>query len=158
MKYFPKLMFALDKSNSVNSTTGTTLLHSRSFNVTPIKNSFAFGDEFIATISSMDSKGTLKTFGGDFYRARLIRRGGRNISDGIPCRLNDNEDGTYDVKAPLLLEGLLELEVKLVICFEGIRELLKQTKGLSYWGIHFIATLENGENTTCNMNFSYFPK
>ena len=152
--FFPKTLRAV-----INMKTKTSVQNSKIFtsffNVSLDKHNYYFGDEFTATIMSRDSTGNRKTFGGDYYRARLIRDNSL-YPDGIPCRVTDNEDGSYTVKAPLVLNGRLTLEVVLVIPIEGIHEILEKTKDKPWWGAFFKAELESGEKVICNTNLSTY--
>ena len=66
--------------------------------------------------------------------------------------MKDNQDETYAVRAPLVLEGSLTLEVKLVVSLERIAEVVKQTEHLVHFEHDYIATLVSYENTIFNVN------
>ena len=115
---------------------------------------YTLGDKFRATITSLDRENRTKKFGGDYYRARLVRKTEDRPADGIPCKVTDNHDGSYSVSAPLLLEGILVLEVKLVNSIEGIREIVEKTESKVVWLMRYEATLETKEKVTCNVELS----
>ena len=150
--YFPQTLSALHQLKVQNPNANADLF-TRSYVVTYKKTSYKIGDEFFATITSINGNGKPKGFGGDYYRARLIRRIDA-YPDGIPCRVTDNNDGTYSVKVPLVLQGALKLDVKLVYSIETIHEVVNQTEVLTSWGLPFRATLESGENVTCNVDLT----
>ena len=129
------------------------LTKSASINVT--KSEYEFGDEFVATITSRDGGERTKKFGGDYYRARLIR-GIPYHPDGIPCRVVDNEDGAYTVKAPLVLKGKLNLNVVLVQSFEWIIQVEQMTEHLTSWNPKYFVTLESKEEVPCKVDSSAY--
>ena len=144
---FLNLMLSLHKQQQFNPSLNISLYTSSASIV--IKNTyFTLGDEFTATIFSIDGRGRPKTFGGDYYRARLVRGNG-TYPDGIPCRVIDNLDGSYTVKAPLLLEGKLTLIVILVLPVEGIRDAIEETSRYTCDLEGYIARLESNETVVC---------
>ena len=154
--YFPELMLNFQKLRKNNPTLKKAFFtHSASVNFE--RTSYNLGEEFLATITSQDWEQRLKKFGGDYYRARLLRKRNNEAIDGIPCKVVDNCDGTYIVTAPLLLEGPLTLEVKLVNSVEAIREIVMKTEQLVTWKMRFMAKLESGEVVTCNVQLSNRP-
>ena len=151
--YFPDLMVnfqKLDKFNPTLNQTISTRFASVSFNRT----NYILGEKFQATITSQDGKRGPKQFGGDYYRARLIQQSSSKAPDGISCKIVDNCDGTYTVTAPLLLEGPMILEVKLVNSVEAIREIVMKTEQLITWRMKFMATLESGDVVMCNVQLA----
>ena len=66
--------------------------------------------------------------------------------------MKENHDGTYAVRAPLVLEGSLILEVKLVVSLERIAEVVNQTEHLVHFEHDYIVTLASYENTIFNVN------
>ena len=159
--YFPDLVFNIKRQQELNPDQDPSLFTHSALLTLP-KKSFSFGDQFEATLTSVDSKGRAKKVGGDYYRARLLMQhnnsNGRKYADGIPCRVIDNNNGTYTLKAPLALQGSLKLHVKLVHTLEAIMEIIRQTDGLATWGLQYQAKLQTNEIVTCNMNLSSFRK
>ena len=149
-KFAPKFAKAIIQYKSIPDDK-KFFTQSASIHVT--KSDYEFGDKFVATITSRDGEGRAKKFGGDYYRARLIR-GNTDYPDGIPCRVFDNENGTYAVKAPLVLEGDLILEVRLVQSIEGTMETVRQTEAMTVWSTDFNAIFENRESGRCNVNLT----
>ena len=146
--HFHSLMSSLNKHNNANPMENRSLF-TQTAGVTVHKTELNFGEEFVATITSIDGEGRVKKFGGDYYRARLVRDNTMS-PDGIPCRIIDNENGTYTVRAPLLLEGILHLEIKLVMTAEAVFYVLKRTN-FSAYGPTYIAILESQEEVECNV-------
>ena len=151
--YFPNLMENFQKLEKANPNLNKTL-STRSASVSFNQTSYKFGEMFLATIRSLDGEQRPKQFGGDYYRARLVQKHSIGPSDGIPCKVVDNCDGTYTVTAPLLLKGLLLLEVKLVNSVEAIKYIVMKTENLVTWRIRQFAKLESNEDVTCNMLLS----
>ena len=88
--HFSKTVIAL-KAHNLNNPKHNSNLYTNSFSVFIQKSLYYVGDEFVATIRSFDSNKIQKLFGGDYYRARLIRNNSKYL-DGIPCRVTDNEN------------------------------------------------------------------
>ena len=154
--YFPKMVAGIkaqEESNQLND----PKLYTQSVSISVRKRDHEFGDEFVATLTSRDGEGRAKKFGGDYYRARLIR-GNTQYPDGIPCRVIDNEDGTYIVKAPLVLDGELVLDVTLVASVEVIRLVNQETAPIEAGEHKYFATLESGENVQCDVNLSAYKR
>ena len=151
--YFPDLMVNFQKLDRFNPTSNKTMSTCFSL-VTFNRTSYKFGDDFQATITSQNGKRRPKQYGGDYYRARLINKNSFLPSDGIPCKIVDNYDGTYTATAPLLLEGRLVLDVPLVNPVEAIRKIVMKTEQLISWDKRYEATLESGEVVTCNVQLA----
>ena len=151
--YFPNLMKNLKKLEEFNiALNNRSFTHSSSIKL--MQTNYTLGEEFRAIITSLDRENRTKKFGGDYYRARLVRKNESRPADGIPCKVTDNNDGSYSVSAPLLLNGSFVLEVKLVISIEGIREIIQKTESIVTWFGHYVAKLETKEKVTCNLELS----
>ena len=152
--YFPNLIENLKKLEEFNlGLDNTSFTYSSSIKV--IQTNYTLGDEFRATITSLDRENRPKKFGGDYYRARLVRKSENRPSDGIPCKVTDNHDGTYSASAPLFLQGSLVLEVTLVHSIEAIREIIQKTESKkSSWLVRFEGILETQEKVTCDLELS----
>ena len=148
--YFPSLMSAIKNDNKLNPSHNSTYF-TMSGVITLSKTNYTLNDEFEATITSLDSKGRKKTFGGDYYRARLVRGDGK-YPDGIPCKVIDNSNGTYTVKAPLALEGSLTLDVKLVLTLQTIKRLINHTSFLCSNTTVYYSELESNETVPCALS------
>ena len=151
--YFPNLMKNLKKLEEFNiALNNRSFTHSSSIKL--MQTNYTLGEEFRAIITSLDRENRTKKFGGDYYRARLVRKSESRPADGIPCKVTDNNDGSYSVSAPLLLNGSFVLEVKLVISIEGIREIIQNTENIVTWFGRYEAKLETKEKVTCNLELS----
>ena len=148
--YFPLLMSAIENDNKLNPSHNSTYFTTSGV-ITLSKTNYMLNDEFEATITSLDSKGRKKTFGGDYYRARLVRGDGK-YPDGIPYEVIDNSNGTYTVKAPLVLEGLLTLDVKLVLTLQTIKRLINHTSFLCSNTTVYYSELESNETVRCALS------
>ena len=151
--YFPSLMSAIENDNKLNPTHEPTNFTTSGV-ITLSKTNYTLHDKFEATITSLDGKGQKKTFGGDYYRARLVRGDGR-YPDGIPCKVIDNSNGTYTVKAPLVLEGSLTLDVKLVLTLQTIKRLINHTSFLCSNTTLFYSKLESNETVRCALSLNW---
>ena len=151
--YFPSLVASIEKSVKENPTRNVKLF-TKTASINLNKTEFRFGQEFVAIITSIDGEGRAKKFGGDYYRARLIRGNTKN-PDGIPCRIIDNGDGTYTAKAPLLLEGHLKFDVVLSLSFGAILEVIDQIrKGICDHDM-YSARLNSGQSVGCSFSYEW---
>ena len=148
--YFPSLMSAIENDNKLNPTHNPTHF-TKSGVITLSKHIYTLNDEFEATITSLDGEGKRKTFGGDYYRARLVRGDGK-YPDGIPCKVIDNSNGTYKVKAPLVLQGSLTLDVKLVLTLQTIKRLINHTSFLCSNTTAYYSQLKNNVTIPCALS------
>ena len=153
--FFPELITSINRQKEANPLQNSVLFTHKT-SITVAKTKFKIGDEFEATLTSLDGTEKSKKFGGDYYRARLLSLPESQPPDGIPCRVIDNYDGTYTVKAPLIFKGLLKLDVTLVHTLESIIEIIKQTDHVATWGLQYQAKLQTNETVTCNTNLSTF--
>ena len=149
--FLPNLMSSITKRMKMK-TTDDIITKTASISVNTSK--FAVGEELVATLTSLDGRGRRKEFGGDFYRARLIR-GSNKLPDAIPCRIIDNNDGTYTIKAPLLFEGDLTLDVMLVTPLEGILEMIEETEKMLCDDRGYTATLQSKERVVCSASYDW---
>ena len=147
--YFPVLLLAIENDQNQNpyqnesffTKSGVVHLH---------KTNFTLHENFVATITSLDTTGRNRSWGGDHYRARIVRDNDNSTyPDGIPCKVHDNNNGTYTVEAPLPLEGLLQLQVKLVNTLPRIRRIINLTTTNCITHNHFWMTLESNEVVLC---------
>ena len=148
--YFPSLMSAIENDNKFNPTHNPAYF-TKSSVITLNKINYTLNDEFEATITSLDGQERRKIFGGDYYRARLVLDHER-YSDGIPCKVIDNNNGTYTVKAPLVLEGSLTLDVKLVLTLQTIKRLINHTSFPCSNTTVYYSELESNETVRCALS------
>ncbi|XP_076801307.1 NXPE family member 3-like isoform X2 [Clavelina lepadiformis] len=117
-KYFPAIITSLKKYEVQNPTRDPAAFTSETSTVSLETSNKAFkvGDVLVAHIQAKDRLNRSKTFGGDYFRARLIRtEPNGNLTDGIACKVKDHLNGSYTLQAPLLMAGTFILEVKLAI-------------------------------------------
>ena len=149
--YFPNLMSSIAKRMKMN-TTDDVITRTASINVD--KRKFVIGGELEATLTSLDGTGRRKAYGGDLYRARLIRGHGKYI-DAVPCKITDNNDGTYAIKVPLLLQGDFTLDVVLVTPLEGILKMIEETEKMLCDDRGYTATLQSKEEVICSASYDW---
>ncbi|CAK8685301.1 unnamed protein product [Clavelina lepadiformis] len=139
-----------------NDTSSFTTITSKLF----VKNrtSYVVGDVFVAHIQARDQLMRNKMFGGDYFRARLIRTRFGEAVDGIPCAIYDHANGTYTVKAPLLMSGDFTLEVKLLLSVEGIDRWIKFTELGEYKVVIHTAVLKSMELVYCGIHLTTFKR
>ena len=149
--FLPNLMTSITKRMKTK-TTNDVITKTASISVNT--NTFVIGEELVATLISLDGTGRRKEFGGDYYRARIIRGTGK-YPDAIPCRIIDNNDGSYTIKAPLLFEGNLTLDVMLVTPLEGILEMIKETEKMLCDDRGYFAALQSKEQVVCSASYNW---
>ena len=153
-EYFPELIQSIQMQEKINPSQNSTFF-THSGIITLHKTNYDFGEEIAATITSVDRKGRPKTFGGDFYHARLVRKQDETelYPDGIPCRVIDNNNGTYTVKAPLLLQGHLVLDVLLAHSLQGLKSIINKTVELTCSSITaYKAVLSDKQSSFCSFS------
>lgn len=151
--YFPSLIKAINESKESNPSFNPKLFTTTG--IVDVKTTnFEVGSELLATVTSIDGNGKAKKFGGDYYRARLSQNDSFR-PDGVPCRVIDNENGTYSVKSFLLLEGTLNLEIKLVLPLEGIIDVINETSKMLCKEHGYVATLKTKETVECSFSYDW---
>ena len=105
---------------------------------------YLVGHEFVAQIQARDLLNQSKGFGGDYFRAALINNSTSRSEyrDGIPCSVQDHLNGTYTLRAPLLVPGIYVLEVLLCASVELISAYVEWTNGRIHRGYIHTAQLE----------------
>ncbi|XP_078492189.1 NXPE family member 3-like [Ciona intestinalis] len=116
------------------------------------------GNSFSATIRAFNCRGKPKTFGGDYFRARIIRREDVGLirPNGIACNIIDNNDGSYAIRSPLPIPGAMVLEVVLVSSVEQVAKLVNVTGQRRFSGTGYSAELSSGEQVECNVDLTVF--
>ncbi|XP_066282535.1 NXPE family member 3-like [Branchiostoma lanceolatum] len=80
------------------------------------------GDVLTVTVVARDKKRRPKTYGGDFFRARLISSD-RSPKASSPGRVTDHCNGTYTVQFPLYWIGNVSVKIQLVHPSEAVKVL-----------------------------------
>ncbi|XP_076817776.1 NXPE family member 3-like [Clavelina lepadiformis] len=124
--------------------------------VTRNKLSYSVGDVFVAHIQARDQLMRNKMFGGDYFRARFIRTRFGEAVDGIPCAIYDHANGTYTVKAPLLMSGDFTLEVKLLLSVEGIDRWINFTEAPTIKRSYHHTLLKSNKKVVCGFHLDKF--
>uniref|UniRef100_H2ZEU4 Uncharacterized protein n=1 Tax=Ciona savignyi TaxID=51511 RepID=H2ZEU4_CIOSA len=159
--FFPELTNALNSFAKINPSHDELAFTSPNTTVIVIEGNrsrYMTGDTFKATIYAKDRLGRPKEFGGDFFRARLLRNTGFVIiPDGIPCVIIDHWNGSYSITAPLVQAAVFTLEVVLVSSLEAISRLIQFTATNREIGQVYLAELESGEKVHCNVDMSAYP-
>ncbi|CAK8683868.1 unnamed protein product [Clavelina lepadiformis] len=162
-QYFPTVMSSLTSLRKIQQidpiTDPMSFTSKRSTVEIDVKESYRVGDVLVAHIQAKNILGEDKVLGGDYFRARLIQKDlfGK-IIDGIACKIEDHMNGKYTLRVPLLFEGRMTLEVKLVLPLEGIAFYFDYTSMRNHKGNYFNATLQTNETVECNMDLNNFEK
>ncbi|XP_076821200.1 NXPE family member 3-like [Clavelina lepadiformis] len=162
MQYFPHLMKSLEQYRVKNPshdpdlyTWKTSILSVQSEKL------YGVGDTLYAHIQAKDMLNRSKEYGGDCFRARLIRKGSNGeVVDGIPCQIQDHLNGSYTLQVPLLLPGTFTLEVKtsVALSIEGIDKWIKFSALPDHKGLMFVSRLTTDETVECNMHLNDLEK
>ncbi|XP_057185789.1 NXPE family member 3-like isoform X2 [Triplophysa rosa] len=103
----------LDQSTSPVHTT---------FSVEGLNDTYKVGDTIRVTITARDHNNTVKSYGGDFFRAKLLNL---TLKAGVYGEVVDHSNGTYTVDFLLPWEGQAQVDVFLIISSEGVHVLNK---------------------------------
>ena len=121
--FMTQTTFSLRQYNRKNPNQHQSLFTSPKSSILIIKQKqYLVGHEFVAQIQARNSLNQSKGFGGDYFRAALINNSTNRseFRDGIPCSVQDHLNGTYTLRAPLLVPGTYVLEVLLCASVELI--------------------------------------
>ncbi|XP_078495759.1 NXPE family member 1-like [Ciona intestinalis] len=155
--YFPELMTSLKKFNQLRKQNTNFTLNTFSNSRVVIvdkRTKYKTGDILNARIDAYNWKENKRSFGGDYFVARLVYGNGL-YPDGIAGIVTDHRNGTYSIRVPLLIPGEARLEVKLMIPLEGIAELIRCTSLRKFLGTTYVGTFETLESTECNIDLSF---
>ncbi|XP_035694577.1 NXPE family member 3-like [Branchiostoma floridae] len=101
---------ALERVTHTNSTTFVVLGREREYRQ---------GDVLTAVIQARDAGGRPKTYGGDFFRAKLVSVRPREASSA--GHVTDHGNGTYTVQFPLYFVGGVKVSIELVHPSEAVK-------------------------------------
>ncbi|XP_066292253.1 NXPE family member 3-like isoform X2 [Branchiostoma lanceolatum] len=96
-----------------------THANSTTFVVINPEREYRQGDVLTAVIVARDARGRPKTYGGDFFRAKLVSVRPREASSA--GHVTDHGNGTYTVQFPLYWAGDVTVSVQLVHPSEAVR-------------------------------------
>ncbi|XP_068120329.1 NXPE family member 2-like isoform X1 [Hyperolius riggenbachi] len=106
-------VFFRDKSETSSGAKSTA----RVLNYQP---KYCIGDTLIVQVQMFNHAGERKTYGGDFLRARIFSP---NLGAGASGRVEDFNNGTYNVYFTLFWEGLVKISILLMHPSEGVSAL-----------------------------------
>ncbi|XP_035694576.1 NXPE family member 3-like [Branchiostoma floridae] len=95
--------------------------HFTKFAVLNTQRGYRQGDVLTAVIQARDASGRPKTYGGDFFRAKLVSVRPREASSA--GHVTDHGNGTYTVQFPLYWTGEARVSVQLVHPSEAVKVL-----------------------------------
>nr|XP_026692362.1 LOW QUALITY PROTEIN: NXPE family member 3-like [Ciona intestinalis] len=158
--YMPDLAQSLAKLTSANSENKPNLHTCPNYTQVTVESNLnlTVGNSFSATIRAFNCRGKPKTFGGDYFRARIIKTEdvGFIRPNGIACNIIDNNDGSYAIRSSLPIPGAMVLEVVLVSSVEQIGKLVNVTGQRRFSGTSYSAELSSGEQVECNVDLTVF--
>ncbi|XP_019624463.1 PREDICTED: NXPE family member 3-like [Branchiostoma belcheri] len=107
------------------------------------------GDHLTVRIVSRDQEGRPKTYGGDFFRARLFSSD-RSILASSAGHVTDHSNGTYTVKFPLYWAGGVSIQIQLVHPSEAVKVLkrVREIPNKRVFYCSFVDEKTNATNTT----------
>ncbi|CAK8696955.1 unnamed protein product [Clavelina lepadiformis] len=158
-QYFPLIISSIQKYKIKNTARNPEAFTWNTSTVTLGTNvkEFKVGDTLVAHLQAKNRSNRNKTFGGDYFRARLIRKTPDGaLTDGIACDIKDHLNGSYTLQVPLLMAGTFTLEVKLVLSLEGIAGLIDFTSMQNHKGHNYLATLQTKEIVECNVDLNIY--
>ncbi|XP_019624464.1 PREDICTED: NXPE family member 1-like [Branchiostoma belcheri] len=83
---------------------------------------YHLGDVLTVRVVARDQEGRPKTYGGDFFRARLVSSD-RSILASSAGHVTDHRNGTYTVQLPLYWAGNVSIKIQLVHPSEAVKVL-----------------------------------
>ncbi|XP_077316073.1 NXPE family member 1-like [Lithobates pipiens] len=92
------------------------------------KPNYCVGDILIFQVEVFNYLGKRKTYGGDFLRARMISP---NLGAAACGRIEDFNNGTYNIYFTLFWEGQVQISIRLLHASEGV-SLLWKTRSMGY--------------------------
>ncbi|XP_069470622.1 NXPE family member 1-like [Ambystoma mexicanum] len=103
------------------------------------KNEYCTGDQLIIRLDMFDHLGNRKEHGGDFLRARIYSP---ELRAGASGKIEDFNNGTYNVNFTLFWEGRVSVSLMLFYSSEGVSALWRaRNEGYKY--IRFTGTFKN---------------
>ncbi|XP_018428512.1 PREDICTED: NXPE family member 1-like [Nanorana parkeri] len=100
---------------------------------------YCVGETIIVQVEMFDHSGNMKTYGGDFIRARIFSTGLKAAASG---RIEDFNNGTYNVHFTLFWEGKVFFSLVLYHPSEAVSALWR-ARNRGYGLIDFIGTFTN---------------
>lgn len=113
---------------------------------------YCVGDPLIVQVEMFDFSAQKKTYGGDFLRARIFSPGGAGASG----RVEDFNNGTYNIHFSLFWEGLVNISIVLLHPSEAVSVLWK-VRNIGYQYITFVGKFLNKTkevHTQCGFNLT----
>ncbi|XP_073687166.1 NXPE family member 3 [Garra rufa] len=115
----------------------TSPVHS-TFSIVGLKESYKVGENISVIITARDHNNNLKTYGGDFFKAKLFNS---ELKANVYGEVVDHRNGTYSVKLLLPWEGQAQVFVRLEHSSEVVH-LLKKYRDSSFPRSHYIGHFE----------------
>ncbi|XP_069470013.1 NXPE family member 1-like [Ambystoma mexicanum] len=107
--------------------------------ITDPKNEYCMGDQIIVRLDMFDHLGNRKKHGGDFLRARIYSP---ELRAGASGRIEDFNNGTYNVNFTLFWEGSVKVSLMLFHSSEGASALWR-ARNENYQYIQFTGRFKN---------------
>uniref|UniRef100_A0A9J8AQC4 Uncharacterized protein n=1 Tax=Cyprinus carpio carpio TaxID=630221 RepID=A0A9J8AQC4_CYPCA len=122
----------------------TSPVHS-TFSIAGLKNNYKVGDNISVIITARDHNKNLKTYGGDFFKAKLFSS---ELKASVYGEVVDHRNGTYSVTLLLPWEGQAHVFVRLEHSSEVV-QILKKYRDSSFPRSHYNGHFEgSGPNKT----------
>ncbi|XP_057179085.1 NXPE family member 3-like isoform X2 [Triplophysa rosa] len=103
------------------------------FSIVRLNDTYNVGDKICVTITARDHNNNLKTYGGDFFQAKLFNS---KLKASVYGEVIDHRNGTYTVDLLLPWEGQAQVSVRLVHSCEVVR-ILKKYRETSFPRSHY---------------------
>ena len=126
------------------------------------------GGNFMINIKSKNSKGERKTYGGDFWLARLTKRNESTyvklkvteeaFGTYIPGVMQDGDDGTYSIEIPCVEPGDFTIQIFLIRTSEAQEATKRAMAGIHPKSRAFKGKVNGGESTMCGPMLQNFVK
>lgn len=87
------------------------------------KETYQVGESVTLTVIAKDTKGRLKTYGGDFFQAKLYNT---ELKASVYGQVTDNNNGTYTINLALQWAGTATVSVRMIHSSEAVQVLARQ--------------------------------
>ncbi|KAM8930647.1 NXPE family member 1-like [Pelodytes ibericus] len=127
----PNVSFTMVNKTTSGKSSTAFILHNQE--------TYCIGDSLTIRVYMFDYLGKRKTYGGDFLRARIYSN---NIEAGASGRIEDLNNGSYNIYFTLSWEGNVNICIKLMHPSEGVSVLWK-ARNMGYKNIIFTGKFLN---------------
>uniref|UniRef100_A0A8B9K816 NXPE C-terminal domain-containing protein n=2 Tax=Astyanax mexicanus TaxID=7994 RepID=A0A8B9K816_ASTMX len=134
---------------NVTAANQATSAHTSSYALLNPRELYSVGDVITVMITARDGLKNPKTYGGDFFQAKLFNA---ELKASVFGQVFDHNNGTYTANFMLLWEGLAKVSIRMIHSSEAVQVLLRHRE-LEPDKVYFLGVFRNGsqaEEVVCN--------